>query len=191
MPDQSSESYNRAMQSITNLAAEYASLNAAIGGLELSLKEKNTRLSKITDQFLPDLLHEVGYVDMRLADGRRLELKSGVRASIPSMSAILKTKDILEAQAKSQRRERALEWLAEHGLGDLIKNELSTRFAAGDDEEAEALAAELTTRGIQVELEKTVNTGTLCAQLKELLQQGETVPLEDFGAYVFETVVIK
>lgn len=185
------DEYARAHQQLVELATEYDALTKTLEDCERIQAESKKRLEFISTRRMPDLMQELGYEDMRLQNGKRIIMKHVVRASIPSLSAIGKVKDPLEAAQKQKRREDALAWLRERGLGDLIKNEVSVLFPAGQEENALSLSDELDNQGYNVARDETVNTATLTAQVRDLLQRGEEVPMDILGVSSFDSCEIK
>ena len=185
------DEYARAHQQLVELATEYDALTKTLEECERIQAESKKRLEFITTKRMPDLMQELGYEDMRLQNGKRVVMKRVVRAGIPSLSAIGKVKDPLEAAQKHHRRALALAWLREHGLGDLIKNEVSVSFPAGSEEDAVELTDELECKGFNVARDETVNTQTLTAQVRDLLQRGEEVPMDILGVSSFDSCEIK
>jgi len=183
--------YSQTLETVGRLAQEMLQLDAELEALSRSVEEKAKKREEISSQRLPELLDELGYSDLRLSDGRRLEMKSTVRASIPTESGIARTKDVFKQREMHQRRLNALAWLREHDLGDLIKNEIAVQFSRGQEDEAADLYNELEAKGLNASQDSTVNSQTLSAQVKELLAQGEDVPLEVLGVQIVRSVVVK
>lgn len=124
---------------------------------------------------LPELMREVGLSSVRLESGETVTVTDDVSAAIPAAM-----------------RERAFQWLEEHGFGGLIKTELTIQY--GRDERETALAdaeriAELTGRAPSVG--QTVHTQTLRAFIREQMEKGNTVPFDLFGVHPYSEAKIK
>ena len=183
--------YAASLETVSRLALELTSIDTEIVNLGRSLDELQKRRDDISKGRLPELFDELGYSDFRLSDGRRLEMKSTIRASIPTDAGISRMKDILKQREAAQRRANALQWLRDNDLGDLIKNEVSVQFSRGEEEKADSLHGMLAKEGYNVEQDSTVNSQTLSAQIRELLEQGAEVPLEILGVQIERIVSVK
>ena len=183
--------FANALETLSSFANELIELQADIETLEVRLKEKKERADALATERMPELLDELGYKDLRLADGRKLEMKEKVLASIPTESGISRMKKADDQRAAVIRRKAALAWLREHGLGDLIKNEIVVPFSRGQEDDADALYNKLLDQNLPAEREESVNTNTLSAQVRELMANGEDIPFDIFGITVIRSVSIK
>ena len=112
---------------ITTIAAECVKLKAKedeIAALEEQLKNKKAEADDIGSRVIPELLAEQGLSEIKLADGSKVSVRKEFRATVP--------KDDL-------KREAALQWLRDQGLGDIIKNNVTVSFGKGEDDKAEQL----------------------------------------------------
>jgi len=183
--------YAENLETVMRLAQELQGVQQNIAIAQDDVRSMQEREKEIAESRLPELLDELGYTELKLSNGRRLEMGSKVFASIPTEAGISRMKSALDQSIAQRRRDAALAWLRANGLGDLIKNEVSVNFSRGLEQEAQELAAELNVRGLQAGLDSTVNTQTLSAQVKELLANGEDVPFETLGITVVRTVKVK
>lgn len=183
--------FANALELLQSYATELIVLEADLATLQARLAEKKERFDALATEKMPELLDELGFKDLRLSDGRRLEMEEKVAASIPTESGISRMKSSDQQRAASIRRKAALAWLREHGLGDLIKNEITVPFSRGQEDQATELFNELEGKGFPAEREEAVNTNTLSAQVRELMANGEDVPLELLGVTVIRSVSIK
>ena len=112
---------------ITTIAAECVKLKQKedeIAALEEQLKNKKAEADDIGSRVIPELLAEQGLTEIKLSDGSKVSVRKEFRATIP--------KDEL-------KREQALQWLRDQGLGDIIKNNVTVSFGKGEDDKAEQL----------------------------------------------------
>jgi hypothetical protein len=107
---------------------------------------------------LPTRLSALGLTKLELDNGALVEVKSFVNPSIDKEQA-----------------DKAYVWLTEHGLGDLIKNQVTVSFGKGEDEEAGELVKELTADGYEPENKKSVHPQSLGAAIREHLEKGGVV----------------
>ncbi len=103
------------------------------------------------------------------------------------------------ANISEERRARAFAWLRSTGNGDIIKNELSLAFAAGQDAEAKAVRDWLEKEAFSYDEKEAVNANTLKAFVKEQMEAeadadstgaAAPFPKELFGAFVQDVAEI-
>ena len=134
------------------------------------LKKERQRLSMET---IPELMDEMG-IERLDVDGATVTLKPFVSASIPT-----------------NRRQEAYTWLREHGLDDIIKNDVILSFGRGEDNVAGSLMGELEERGLHPESKTHIHSMTLKAFVKERVEKGLPIDLDMFGAFVARTADVK
>lgn len=167
---------------------ELASLNALIeqwDANERRLAElaeltsgANAIKAKIELDLIPSLMATAGNIErFDLADGRRVEIKPELYASISKAN---------EAQAFS--------WLESNGHSAVIKDELKIGLGKGEkaSECARALINTLEEMGVDdYSRKRGVHTGTLAALIREQLAEGVEVPKETFGVHQQRRAIIK
>lgn len=143
------------------LLDRYADVEAA----EVALKQATENARVLCEETIPCAMQELGLTEIKLETGEKLAIKQDVYASIPVAF-----------------RERAFNWLVEHGFGGLIKVEVNTHFGKGDMKNATSLYNELFKKGLEPELNQNVAPQTLKAFLREQIAAGANVPMDIFGA---------
>ena len=112
-------------------AAERAQkLRDEIEALTQQLKEKEQKLKSLTEQEMPDLMHELNIKDFTLTDGSKVGLVDFVSASIPSAGAIERAKGDNKEELY-ERQQQCFEWLRAHGGAELIKSNIEVAFGKG------------------------------------------------------------
>lgn len=111
---------------------------------ELAIAERAERI--ISEETIPILLDNHGVSSITLANGKTLEVKEDVKASVP--------KDVV-------RRQNALKWLSDHGAGALIKDEVTI-----EDPDI-AILQTLDLHGTPYVREQNVNSSSLAAWFRE------------------------
>ena len=157
---------------ITTIAVECVKLKAKedeIALLEEQLKTKKAEADDIGSRVIPELLAEQGLSEIKLADGSKVAVKKEFRATIP--------KDDL-------RREGCLQWLRDHNLGDIIKNNVSVSFGSGEDHKAEQLLNLAAENGFNPEQKSDVHWATLSALYEERVRSGSDMPSENFSLWI-------
>ena len=157
---------------ITTIAAECVKLKQKedeIAALEEQLKNKKAEADDIGSRVIPELLAEQGLSEIKLADGSKVSVKKEFRATVP--------KD-------DTKRENALQWLRDQGLGDIIKNNVSVSFGKGEDDKAEQLLNLAAENGFEPQQKSDVAWNTLSALYQERVEAGLDMPSESFSLWI-------
>jgi len=162
------------IQGIAALAKRAKVLQTEVEELEAAMKERKDQLRKLTEQAIPEALAETGMRAFMMEDGSKVELKEFYSASI-----------------SAARKPEAFQWLRDHGMDDIIKNNVSVRFGRGEDELCSRLLELLGTQGYPVQQTEKVEPMTLKAWVKEQVERGNEFPMELFGAYIGLRAIIK
>ena len=153
---------------VSSLAEKQVELEVRIAKGEALLEQLKKEHREISEKALPAALQEVGLASVTLTNGKKVTVKTEIYASIPKDSSA-----------------PAFAWLRDHGHGALIKNIISTEFGKGEDEKAVEAAMLLAEAGFTPSQKESVHPMTLKAFLKEQVEKGQDVPLDLFGAFVF------
>ena len=105
------------VNNLSSLVVELQKLEDEIKLDEERFKLKKEKADKISNIAIPEIMEALKMKTMKLADGSAIEVKEIYSATIPL-----------------NKREGAYNWLREHGLGDLIKNEITVSFGRGEVE---------------------------------------------------------
>ena len=157
---------------ITTIAAECVKLKAKedeIAAIEDQLKKKKEEADDISSRVIPELLAEQGLSEIKLADGSKVSVKKEFRATVP--------KD-------DTKRENALQWLRDQGLGDIIKNNVSVSFGKGEDDKAEQLLNLAAENGFEPQQKSDVSWNTLTALYRERVEAGLDMPSDCFSLWI-------
>ena len=129
-----------------------------------NLKEKAKQLSNFD---IPKMMEEMNITKLKLKDGASIEVK-------PFYSAYIST----------AKQEEAFNWLREHGLGDIIKNDVTVTFGRGEDNKAMAYATLAKGQGYEPVQKIGVHPQTLKAVVRERTESGQTMPADLFNPFV-------
>ena len=157
---------------ITTIAAECVKLKQKedeIAALEEQLKNKKTEADDIGSRVIPELLAEQGLSEIKLSDGSKVSVRKEFRAMVP--------KDDL-------KREAALQWLRDQGLGDIIKNNVTVSFGKGEDNKAEQLLRLAADNGFEPQQKSDVAWNTLSALYQERVEAGLDMPSDSFSLWI-------
>ncbi len=165
---------DNSLASVADLAKEAIAIEDDIKDLETTLAEKKEALRKLTDERIPDVLREIGMAQFKMTDGSIIDVKPFYSASIPA-----------------DRRGEAYEWLRSHGYEDIIKNTVSVQFGKGEDDAAGELINSIRQQGLLPEQAEKIESQTLKAWVREMVEKGTEFPTELFGAYIGQKAKIK
>ena len=152
---------------ITSECNKLMTLHHEIKKIEERLKELQSQERNLSQEVIPNLLHEVGVSEIKTIDGATVQVKPFIKASITKAN-----------------QEKAFAWLRDNGFEDIIKNQLAINFKKSEDNMASDIFEDLKSKGLNVNREEKVNTNTLTATFRELiLEKGEAVPSDVFSIY--------
>ena len=129
-----------------------------------NLKEKAKQISNFD---IPTMMGEMNISKLKLKDGASVEVKPFYGAYI--------TPD---------KQEEAFSWLREHGLGDIIKNDVTVTFGMGEDNKATAYAVLAKGQGYEPVQKIGVHAQTLKAVVRERTESGQNMPADLFNTFV-------
>ena len=96
---------------------------------------------------------------------------------------LLSRKDFIVEYLKLEKRSTAV--FKQEGLGDIIKNQVSTSFGTGEDNMAGDLAGYIESNfGITPDVKESVHPSTLKATLKKRHEEGLSDPDDLFGIFI-------
>lgn len=147
-------------------------LEEEIAQVEQLLKDLKSDLRKVSEKDLPAIMDELG-IDSMVVHGYKVAVGSQLTMSIPKSNL-----------------EWCAEWLEQNGLGTLVKKNVSVEFARGDDSVSE-LTEMLENSGFTYKEASNVVTQSVKAALRQMLAEGQNVPLEEFGGLEVRKSTIK
>jgi predicted DNA-binding protein (UPF0251 family) len=161
------------LEPLAQMVARMQSQQRAVEDLEAQLKEAKRVLRRIEELDIPTLMDEVGLEQVTMADGMKLSVKETLYASIAA-----------------KNKSKAAQWLIEHNQASLVKEDVVVPFDRGQLELVAALESTLNAQGYTYKVQESMNTASVKAAIKELLEQGIEVPLELFGAHFVRKAVL-
>jgi len=165
---------NEQLTEISKLASIQQRQEADVEKLEGLLKTAKKALRKTSEDDLPGAMQAAGMEEFKTITGLTVKVKETLYASIPKA-----------------RKPSAIAWLLDHAQSALIKEDVIIPFDKGDHDRMSALTASLEEGGYTVVINETINTGSIKAMIKEMLENGQDVPLDTFGAYFHTRSEIK
>ena len=158
---------------IQKLSAEMMRLEDYVELLADLSKTASGNLSLIREQRLPDALTKAQVKSFELIDGSKITLSKKYIGSI----------------AKGNEDD-ALAWFKETKRSGVITPLLTVETSKGHLEEAEELAARISTMGISCVLKPSVHWQTLRAVVREMYEAGDEIP-DCISTFVINEVKIK
>lgn len=166
---------NKELAQVSELANLQLSLEAAVADLEAKLEAKAKELRRVSEITLPQAMMAAGIEETKLANGARISIKKDMSISVPK-----------------HKLPAICAWLVANNFDDIIKKDVSIPLGKGTDPKLiERLRKGIEKLGLVYAEEEGVNSSTLKALLKEQIEAGKTIQLEDFGAYSYTKAVIK
>jgi len=162
------------LRELTRSCQEERSIKNRIEELEAELKAAKAKHRIMVEREIPEMMLDIGLMQIALEDGTEI-----------------KVDDIICARISEARRPAAHQWLRDNGYGDLIKNVVEARFAAGEDQQATDLLHQLIDSGFSVDQKESIHYQTLQAQVRRWAADGTQFPEEVFGVYRGKVAVIK
>ena len=158
---------------LSGLVRQLNNVNQQIEDAETHLKALKQEKQRMAFEQIPMLMDEMG-IERLDVDGVTVKLKAFVSASIPA-----------------DRKQEAFNWLQEHGLDDIIKNDIIVSFGRGQDNQAGDVMYDLEQKGFHPEQKTHIHSMTLKAFVKERVEQGKPIDLDMFGAFVARTAEVR
>lgn len=164
------------MERLMTMGEQLTAATEAVAEAEQQLKDAKKRRDQLALEDIPTLADELGVQDgsITMRDGRRLELKRDVAASIPE-----------------RQREAAMDWLRRNNFSGLIKTQVVANFDRGDNERAKQVVDRVAAEHDDVQMKEVVHPQTLKAFIRERLAAGEDFPWETFGAHPYMKAEVK
>ena len=154
------------VENLSDLVIKLQKLEDEIKEDEERIKLKKQNADQISNIAIPEIMDSLKMKTMKLADGSAIEVKEIYSATIPI-----------------DKKEGAYNWLREHDLGDLIKNEITVSFGRGEDNKASEYADLAKGNGFEPTQKLKVEPMTLKALFRERSENNEELPSEHFNLF--------
>jgi hypothetical protein len=160
-------------KALSNLVRQLEVVVSDLDEAELHIKKLKQEKNRLAMEAIPAVMDEMDVTRLDVGEVS-VTLKPFVSASIPV-----------------PRRQEAYEWLRDHGLDDIIKNDVILSFGRGEDDQANKIMLDLEMQGMHPENKTHIHASTLKAFVKERVENGKPIDLDLFGAFVAKTADIK
>jgi hypothetical protein len=156
------------LESLSVLIQKLLDKQIIVEEIELTLKEQKREVEILSSETIPLKMQEMGITSTQMEDGSKVSYKDEFFCRIPK-----------------DRAEDALNYLRDKGLGDIIKNQVSTSFGSGEDNMAGDLAGYIQQNyGVTPDVKESVHPSTLKASLKRRQEEGISDPEDLFGIFI-------
>jgi len=162
------------IQSLADQVEKLEKLQSRLELQEENIKNTKKELDRLSGEVIPTMMAEMGLSHLKLMDGSSVDVKPFYSATITNAN-----------------REKALNWLRNNGLGDIIKNEISVSFGRNEENKAADYASLAQERGFQPTQKMKVEPMTLKALVRERIEAGKDMPTELFNIFVGNKTTIK
>ena len=162
----------------------FVTLNKRLTQLEQDIEQATITLKQLARERdnlklveIPELMNELDVPKINISmDGKDYEISR---------------KENFYASISKDRKPLVVEWLRANGHDGLIRNELIADVPKGKDNVASEAYKILEDLGFNVTRETNVHTGSFKALVKDELEKGSDVPLEELGVNRVVEAVIK
>jgi len=154
------------VENLSDLVIKLQKLEDEIKEDEERIKLKKQNADQISNIAIPEIMDSLKMKTMKLTDGSAIEVKEIYSATIPI-----------------DKKEGAYNWLREHDLGDLIKNEITVSFGRGEDNKASEYADLAKGNGFEPTQKLKVEPMTLKALFRERSENNQELPSEHFNLF--------
>lgn len=167
-----------ALKEVTRLGNALIEAENKVSEAEQALKDAKEQARILREEDIPEYLKELGLTAIKLDSGETVSYKPDVRL-----------------EWDDEQKGRALEWLEGENNGEfagLIKTTVTTNFGKGELEKAKELLAKIEEIfGYAPVLKRDVNWQTMCAFLREQIESGKAIPLDQWGAVAINKATVK
>lgn len=156
-------------------------------------KKASANARAIAEEFLPDLMNEIGVTEFKTGDGKTISIKPIIRASLPSVAAANRSRDPERREELLGRFKEGVAYLRNVGAGSIVRSRLIADLGQdGADASIVDLAKkELNDLGIAAEVIPEVNSQSLTAWVRERYEHGEKVDESLFSVYTGQKAIIR
>ena len=154
------------LENISKLAIKQKKLEAEVADLSNKLSAKSEELRQVSEIQLPEAMAVINMTSFAMSDGSKITIRKDVTASI-----------------RADYIGQAVEWLNDHELGGVVKDEVKVQFGKGDAEKAKALFEYCQSLRYPVTEKMSVHPQTLKALVKEQMAKGLDFPEEYFSIH--------
>jgi len=158
---------NTDLSGVINLTKKLVEQNKIVEDLTDALKEESKKLNRIQFEDLPELMNELDMISQEIqVDGKIYKISKAEK---------------YYASISKDRKPFVVKWLRDNQHTGLIKNEIVATVGKGKDNVAADVCAYIENSGLDYTREENIHTGSFKALIKDDIEKGKNVPLEELG----------
>tara|TARA_R100000455_G_C6271617_1_gene127948 strand:+ start:1824 stop:2393 length:570 start_codon:yes stop_codon:yes gene_type:complete len=150
---------------LSTLVRRKLQIDKDIEDAEQHLKNLKFQATKISTEDIPALMQKMGANKLGVDDHE------------------VKIVPFVHARISEENKDKAHGFIRSVGEGDIIKNEVTVNFSAGQDNEAGAFVDELRSQGKDPNQKTYVHHSKLKAWVKERIAKGESIDMDLFSIH--------
>ena len=154
-------------KSLSDKVIELRNLEDQVAASENHTKDLKEKAKQLSNFDIPKMMEEMNVKKLKLKDGASIEVTN-----------------FYSARILPDKQEEAFNWLREHGLGDIIKNDVTVTFGMGEDNKATDYAVLARGQGYEPVQKIGVHPSTLKAVVRERTESGQDLPADLFNPFV-------
>ena len=154
-------------KTLSDKVIELRNLEDQVAASENHTKDLKEKAKQLSNFDIPKMMQEMNVTKLKLKDGASIEVTN-----------------FYSARIVPDKQEEAFNWLREHGLGDIIKNDVTVTFGMSEDNKAMAYATLAKGQGYEPVQKIGVHPSTLKAVVRERTESGQDLPADLFNPFV-------
>ena len=152
------------LSGVIKLSKQIVDQSKIVNDLTSALKEES---KKLRYEDLPELMNELDIISQEIeVDGKVFKIAKAEK---------------FFASITKEKRPFIIKWLRDNNHAGLVKNEIVASVGKGKDNVAADVCAYIEKSGLDYTREENVHTGSFKALVKDEIQKGANVPLEELG----------
>ena len=158
---------NTELSGVITLSKRLVSQSKIVDDLTSALKEETKKLNKIQFEDLPEMMNELDLISTEIEVDNQIFKLSKAEKYFASITR--------------ERKPFVIKWLRDNRHTGLIRNEIIAQVGKGKDNVAADVYAYIEKAGLDVTREENIHTGSFKALIKDDIEKGKAVPMEELG----------
>ena len=153
-------------KNLSDKVIELRNLEDQVAASENHTKDLKEKAKQLSNFDIPKMMEEMNVKKLKLKDGASIEVTN-----------------FYSARVTPEKQEEAFNWLRDHGLGDIIKNDITVTFGQGEENKALAYATLAKGQGFEPAQKEAVHAMTLKVTMEDWKNKGNEVPEDLFWTF--------
>jgi len=159
---------------ISATARQIIEARAEVDKAQEELTEAQRYLRTLEEEVLVELMEEAGQSDIKTSDGLKIKIQ-----------------EVYRGQPTKANEAEAFAWLRKEGHGAILKNKITAELGRKEDDKAGEVMDSLREQGLQPSRKVSVHWQTLCSLVREMMEDGDNVPLDLLGVSRTKKAAVK